>query len=221
MPQPLLFVRRSAFAQSDARSKQTKRLSVVTTRQPTEYVALYAKIKSDVALKAYCAFQAGESYRLHHEPEMATEWYDKAIGLKYGDRNSMVFWCTGTRSVTRKHLMRPSRCTHVTKMREAILTWPKAALKTPTSQPSIEEPESRYIVEPMVLLNSASYDFCPTFTGKKQDELVFASSRESATERTKIPSRAKLTWTCSTATWTRRGVGVGRAFGQHHLHRAQ
>ena len=60
-----------------------------------EYVALYAKVKSDVELKAYCAFQAGEAYRLHHEPEMATEWYDKAIGLKYGDRNESVFLVYG------------------------------------------------------------------------------------------------------------------------------
>ena len=44
---------------------------------PSDYVAAYAKVKSDVDLKAYCAFKAGECMRLLHDPRGATEWYDK------------------------------------------------------------------------------------------------------------------------------------------------
>ena len=79
-----MFVAIAAFAQSDMTFEADQAFERRGYHEAArEYVALYAKIKSDVALKAYCAFQAGESYRLHHEPEMATEWYDKAIGLKY------------------------------------------------------------------------------------------------------------------------------------------
>ncbi|MGB1384885.1 MAG: OmpA family protein, partial [Flavobacteriales bacterium] len=153
-----------------------------------EYVALYAKIKSDVDLKGYCAYQAGEAYRLHHEPEMATEWYDKAIGLKYGNRENRIFLVYGD-------ALRDQEA-----FDEAIEMYARYQSEGGDSQVAedrieqadlaaimIEEPESRYIVEPMVILNSASYDFCPTFTGKDQDELVFASSRESATGTAEDP----------------------------------
>ena len=146
-----------------------------------EYVALYAKIKSDVVLKGYCAYQAGEAYRLHHEPAMATEWYDKAIGLKYGDRENRVFLAYGD-------ALRDQEA-----FDEAIEMYAKyqnaggdgnladdRIEKADLAAIMIEEPESRYIIEPMVLINTESYDFCPTFTGKDQDELIFASSRESS-----------------------------------------
>ena len=153
-----------------------------------EYVALYAKIKSDVDLKGYCAYQAGEAYRLHHEPEMATEWYDKAIGLKYGNRENRIFLVYGD-------ALRDQEA-----FDEAIEMYARYQSEGGDSRVAedrieqadlaaimIEEPESRYIVEPMVILNSASYDFCPTYTGKDQDELVFASSRESATGTAEDP----------------------------------
>lgn len=153
-----------------------------------EYVALYAKVKSDVELKAYCAFQAGEAYRLHHEPEMATEWYDKAIGLKYGDRNESVFLVYGDALRDQEAFdeaiemyARYESAGGDSNVAESRIE------KADLAAIMIEEPESRYIVEPMVLLNSASYDFCPTFTGKEQDELVFASSRESATGTAEDP----------------------------------
>lgn len=147
-----------------------------------EYVALYAKIKSDVKLKAYCAFQAGEAYRLHHKPEDATEWYDKAIGLKYGNKNNKVFLLYGD-------ALRDQEAYD-----EAIEMYARYEQEGGDSQVAearieqadfaaimIEEPESRFIVEPMVLLNSDAYDFCPTIYGKDQDEMIFASSRESST----------------------------------------
>ena len=178
-----LFAAAAAFAQSDMTLEADQAFERRGYHEAArEYVALYAKIKSDVTLKAYCAFQAGEAYRLHHEPEMATEWYDKAIGLKYGDRNSMVFLVYGDALRDQEAFdeaiemyARYQSAGGDSKVAESrIENADLAAIM-------IEEPESRYIVEPMVLLNSASYDFCPTFTGKKQDELVFASSRESAT----------------------------------------
>jgi len=153
-----------------------------------EYVASYAQIKSDVALKGYCAFQAGESYRLHHEPEMATEWYDKAIGLKYGDRDNRVFLVYG--DALRDQEAFDDAIEMYARYRNAggdSRVSEERIEKADLAAIMIEEPESRYIVEPMVLLNSASYDFCPTFTGKDGDELVFASSRESATGTAEDP----------------------------------
>jgi peptidoglycan-associated lipoprotein len=184
-----LFAALAVFAQSDETADADRAFERRGYFEAArEYVALYAQIKSDVALKGYCAYQAGESYRLHHEPEMATEWYDKAIGLKYGDRDNRVFLVYGD-------ALRDQEA-----FDEAIEMYARYQNAGGDSQVAedrieqadlaaimIEEPESRYIVEPMVLLNSASYDFCPTFTGKDGDELVFASSRESSTGTAEDP----------------------------------
>jgi outer membrane protein OmpA-like peptidoglycan-associated protein len=45
---------------------------------------------------------------------------------------------------------------------------------------AVEEPPSRFIVEPMIVVNSPSYDFAPVYASKKSNVLVFASSRESS-----------------------------------------
>ena len=146
-----------------------------------EYVAVYGKIKSDVQLKGYCAFQAGEAYRLHHEPAMATEWYDKAIGLKYGDRNSHVYLVYGDALRDQEAFddaiemySRFEAAGGDSRVAESRIE------KADLAALMIEEPESRYMIEPMVLLNSDAYDYAPTYTGKDRDELVFASSRESS-----------------------------------------
>jgi peptidoglycan-associated lipoprotein len=184
-----MFAALAAFAQSDLTAEADRAFERRGYFEAArEYVALYAKIKSDVDLKGYCAYQAGEAYRLHHEPEMATEWYDKAIGLKYGNRENRIFLVYGD-------ALRDQEA-----FDEAIEMYARYQSEGGDSQVAedrieqadlaaimIEEPESRYIVEPMVILNSASYDFCPTFTGKDQDELVFASSRESATGTAEDP----------------------------------
>ena len=177
-----------------------------------EYVALYAKVKSDVELKAYCAFQAGEAYRLHHEPEMATEWYDKAIGLKYGDRNESVFLVYGDALRDQEAFddaiemyARYDSAGGDSNVAESRIE------KADLAAIMIEEPESRYIVEPMVLLNSASYDFCPTFTGKDQDELVFASSRESATGTAEDPITGQAYMDLFHSDLDKKGAGVNQS----------
>lgn len=146
-----------------------------------EYVAIYAKVKSDIELKGYCAFQAGESYRLYHESASAIEWYDKAIGLKYGKRNTDLYLVYG--DVLRDQ----EKFDDAVKMYERFKNEGGDANvasmrieKTNKAADMLEEPESRYEVELMLTLNSPAYDFCPAFTGDEQDVLVFASSRDFA-----------------------------------------
>ena len=146
-----------------------------------EYVAIYAKVKSDIELKGYCAFQAGESYRLYHESASAIEWYDKAIGLKYGKRNTDLYLVYG--DVLRDQ----EKFDEAVKMYERFKNEGGDANiastrieKTNKAADMLEEPESRYEVELMLTLNSPAYDFCPAFTGDEQDVLVFASSRDFA-----------------------------------------
>ena len=127
-----------------------------------EYVAIYAKVKSDIELKGYCAFQAGESYRLYHESASAIEWYDKAIGLKYGKRNTDLYLVYG--DVLRDQ----EKFDEAVKMYERFKNEGGDANvastrieKTNKAADMLEEPESRYEVELMLTLNSPAYSSVP------------------------------------------------------------
>ena len=146
----------------------------------SDYVAAYAKIKSDLELKAYCAFRAGECFRILHDHTQSLEWFDKAIGLRYGVDHPEIFLLYGD-------VLRDKG-----EFEDALEWYSKfgdsgdrslAEERLAETRFAIEqhyEPESRYIVEPMYMLNSPSYDFSPMFASKKNNVLIFASSRESS-----------------------------------------
>ena len=59
-----------------------------------EYIKAYAKVK-DIEEKGRIAFMAGESFRKMLDPNAAEEWYDKAIGLRYGSDDPSVYLAYG------------------------------------------------------------------------------------------------------------------------------
>jgi peptidoglycan-associated lipoprotein len=146
----------------------------------SDYVAAYAKVKSDLIMKAYCAFQAGECFRLMHDPRGATEWYDKALGLRYANTNPEIYLLYGDALRDQEDFYTAmewyekfgengDRSIADARIEAADI----AAI-------ALEEPPSRFIVEPMITVNSPSYDFAPSYASKKHNVLVFASSRESS-----------------------------------------
>ena len=146
-----------------------------------EYTAAYAKVKTDVGLKGYCAYMAGESFRMHYKNKSAVEWYEKAIGLKYGDKNADLFLHLG--DAQRSLLNWDDAIEMYTKYREAggskrisrdrIESTDYVAIL-------IEESDSRYVLEGLPILNDPSYDYTPVITGKNDNEVIFASSRASS-----------------------------------------
>ena len=177
-----LFAVSAAIAQSDLTSEADalfERRGYFEAAK--EYQAVGAKIKSDLTLAGYCFYQAGEAFRLYHKPKDAIENYQKALGLKYGSRENKLF------------LMYGDCLRDIEEFEDAIDMYEKykgaggdarvadeRIDKTNDALDYLDEQASRYIVEPMVLLNKPQYDLSPTFTGKDQDEMVFASSRPSA-----------------------------------------
>lgn len=158
-----------------------------------EYTAAYAKIKTDVNLKGYCAFRAGEAYRLHHKNKSAKEWYDKAIGLKYGDQEPDLYLSMG--DALRSLLRWDEAIEMYQKYRQAGGS--KRVSKERIESTDyvailIEEADSRYVLESLPILNDVSYDYTPVITGKNDNEVIFASSRESSagSNRDKITGEA-------------------------------
>ncbi len=145
----------------------------------SDYVAAYAKEKN-LDSRAHCAFRAGECFRLLHDHDMALEWYDKALGLRYANSNPEIYLLYGDVLRDQENFFdamewyeKYGEADDRSKADDRIEAADIAAL-------SLDEPPSRYIVEPMYTLNSPSYDFSPMYSSKKNNTLVFASSRESS-----------------------------------------
>jgi peptidoglycan-associated lipoprotein len=146
-----------------------------------EYIKAYAKIKKDLEQKGRAAFMAGECYRLMMDPLGAREWYDKAVGLKYGDSAPELFLSYG--DVMQSLQEYEKALTYYRRYQEKGGDNSIAAARIAAAEAGAlaqDEPPSRYVVSNVLNLNSAGYDFGLAFAAKKGDEVIFASSRESS-----------------------------------------
>lgn len=147
-----------------------------------EAIELYKKAyvkESGRDVKAEIIFKIGESYRLSDQPEQAEVWFEKAIIAQYAD------------PIARLRLAEVKMQNG--KYDEALVEYQKYAADNPSDprgKQGIEAAQeaqnwadnpTTYIVEPVVLINSEFYDFSPTFADKRNDELIFTSTREGST----------------------------------------
>jgi peptidoglycan-associated lipoprotein len=145
-------------------------------------IELYKKaytVEKKASTKAELIFKVAESYRLLGDPTQAQVWYEKANKAQLADPAG-YFWIGEMLKQQGKYA-------------EAIAAYNKYKEKKPgdaraeagiaacrTAQQWKDEP-TRYAVDPEVLLNTAQYDFTPSFSDKKNETVVFTSTREAAT----------------------------------------
>ena len=131
--------------------------------------------------KGRVLFRIGESYRLMTDNAGAEEWYEKAIEARYYKKNPEVYFQYA--EVLREQEKFDDAVVQYQKYQERGGDASKAQIKIDaceTAAMHIDIPPSRYLVEPVVLLNSPFFDYAPTWSSKKNDEIVFSSSRQSA-----------------------------------------
>lgn len=147
------------------------------------YKDAYSKLtkKGDREELGRALYRIGECYRMITDYQAAIEWYDKAVTARYHKEDPDVYFNWG-------------ECLKETeKFDEAVEMYNKFIEEggdKALAQGRIEdceeaslqlvEPKSRYIVENETQLNSPNFDFAPTYSEKKYDEIVFSSSRNSA-----------------------------------------
>lgn len=173
----------SAFAQSDFTAEADGHFERGGYFEASkEYIKAYPRIKNDIEDKARCAFQIGECFRLMLDPGAAAEWYDKAIGLRYGEDHPEIFLNYGDIMVAQQEFDEAIEWfqTYNEKGGDAAVSESRIS-QADEDALALDEPPSRYLVSNLLLLNSDAYDFGAGFASKKSDEVVFASSRESAT----------------------------------------
>lgn len=146
-----------------------------------EYIKVYPKVK-DIDEKGRIAFMAGESFLKLMEPTGAEEWYDKAIGLRYGQENPDVYLHYGEAMSMQQEFDEAIEWYIAYKENGGDPSVADALIKQADADAlELMEPSSRYIVDNLLRLNSTSYDYGVGYASKNSDMIVFASSRESST----------------------------------------
>lgn len=139
------------------------------------YKKAYTKEKSK-EVKAEILFKIGESYRLKEDGTQAAVWYNKAITAKYPDPLAIYYVANIFKTQG--------------KYEDAIVEYNKYKAANPSDKRADEGIKScenskewkdnptRFVVNPMPLLNSEDFDFSPVFADKKNQEIYFTSTRQ-------------------------------------------
>lgn len=142
------------------------------------YKKAYTKEKSK-EVKSEILFKIAECYRLKEDGTQAAVWYSKAITAKYDDPIAILYLANIYKSQG--------------KYEEAIVEYNKykaakpgdktadLGIKSCTDAKSWKDNPTKVVVNPLPLLNSEDYDFSPTFSSKKGDEIYFTSTRQGST----------------------------------------
>lgn len=173
----------SAFAQSDATAEADGHFERGGYYEASkEYIKAYPRIKNDIDEKARCAYLIGECFRLMLTPDAAEEWYDKAIGLRYGEDHPEIYLHYGDIMLAQQEFDEAIEWFQAYAEKGGDASVSQARIRQADDDAmALDEPPSRYLVQNLLLLNSDAYDFGAGFASKKSDEIVFASSREAAT----------------------------------------
>lgn len=139
------------------------------------YKKAYTKTsKSEV--KAEILFQIAECYRGKNDGKQAVVWYNKSIKAKY-DNPIAIYYVANIYKSEGKY-------------EDAIVAFDKYKAANPSDKRAEEGVESselakkwkdeptRFVVNPMPLINSEDYDFSPVFADKKNMEIYFTSTRK-------------------------------------------
>ncbi len=145
-------------------------------------IELYKKaytVEKKASTKAELIFKVGEAYRALGDPQQAGVWYEKANKAQYTDPITYLYIGDMQKQEG--------------KYAEAIASYNRFKEKKPgdmRADASIAECQqaqawkdspTRYSVDPEVLLNTPQYDFTPAFADKKNEVVVYTSTRPGST----------------------------------------
>ncbi len=144
------------------------------------YLSAYSKLKG-IEEKGEVCFKIAEAHRLMLDPAGAEEYYNKAIGFRYYKAHPEVYLRYAD------VLMAQNKFTEAI---EKLNDYAEKGGDRSVSQRRIAEaeeaalaleiPGSRYIVEQVAALNSTQFDYAPIWSSKKNDEVIFGTSRPSS-----------------------------------------
>jgi len=129
--------------------------------------------------KATYIFKVGECYRALGDAQSAQVWYEKANKAQYPD--PITYFYIG--EALKEQGKYAEAISAYNKYKEKMPNDARAESGINTCQlaQTWKDSPSRYDVSPEVLLNTPQYDFAAAFSDKKNEDLVFSSTRPAST----------------------------------------
>jgi peptidoglycan-associated lipoprotein len=145
-------------------------------------IELYKKaytVEKKASTKAELIFKVAESYRALGDVHQAQVWYEKANKAQYDDPISYFY----VAEMLKQQGKYPDAIAAYNKYKEKKPADARADAAIAACQMAQKWKDSptRYTVDPEVLLNTPNYDFTPAFADKKNETVVFTSTRPAAT----------------------------------------
>lgn len=146
-----------------------------------DYQVAYAKLKGNLEEKGRVCFRIGECYRLSRALPAAEEWYKRAVDLKWAADHpevfknyGLVFMGQGDFDDAVEQFQKYKSSGGDGELADTFIQSCNNAAE------SLIVGESRFVVEPLVMVNSPNFDFAMSFADKRGEEVIFASSRSSS-----------------------------------------
>lgn len=147
------------------------------------YKQAYTSVKK-AEMKAKVLYRTGYSYHEINDMKSAETYYQKAIAAKYPDPIAVLRLADCLKSQG-KYPEAITEYNNYKKLNPSDPRGDKGAKSCELAQQWKDQP-ARYKVENMALINSKESDFCPSFSDKKYNTLIFTSTREGVNNKVDV-----------------------------------
>lgn len=145
-------------------------------------IELYKKaytVEKKASTKAELIFKVAESYRALGDMQQAEQWYERANKAQYADPIT-YFYIGESLKQQGKYPEAIASYNRYKEKKPNDVRADKAIAECQMAQKWKDSP-TRYSVDPEVMLNSQQMDFSPAFADKKNETVVYSSTRQAAT----------------------------------------
>ncbi|MCB0400455.1 MAG: OmpA family protein [Flavobacteriales bacterium] len=127
-------------------------------------------------VKSEILYKIGECYNNKNDGKQAAVWYNKAIKAKYDDPIAIF----KVAEIYRSEGKYEEAMAEYKKYKAANPSDKRADMGIKSCEMAKEwkDNPTRFVVNPMPLLNSEDYDFSPVFSDRKNEEIYFTSTRQ-------------------------------------------
>jgi peptidoglycan-associated lipoprotein len=136
-------------------------------------------VVKDKEVKTTILFRIAECYRITNDPKKAEVWYKKVVDKNYNNPLAYLYYAEVMR-MNGKYADAKEMYTKYKDMVPDDLRAANGITSCDMAQEWNEKPLG-YLVENMKFMNSRSNDYCPAYASADYMQVVFTSSRESAT----------------------------------------
>jgi peptidoglycan-associated lipoprotein len=145
-------------------------------------IELYKKaytVEKKASTKAELIFKVAESYRALGDMEQAEQWYERANKAQYSD--PITYFYIGESLKQQGKYPEAIAAYNRYKEKKPNDSRADAAIAICQQAQKWKDSPTRYSVDPEVMLNSPQMDFTPAFADKKNETVVYTSTRQAAT----------------------------------------